>query len=194
MSYARYCKLPAPMTVTGRSSSITNAFVNAVVPVIVPTEAEEIQAISELGMDLTAICCAYCGDKATEWDHLNPLVRNQKPTGFITELANLVPACGKCNQSKGSKQWLAWINGSAKLSPRSRRIPDLERRIERLHAYEARHRPRQIDFSAIVGSEMWQQHWTNWQAVLGLMRESQGLATEIRAKVAEAVRASLDTP
>ena len=74
------------MTVTGRSSSITNAFVNAIIPVIEPTEAEELQALSILGMSPTNIRCAYGGDKATEWDHLNPIIRNQEPTGFIAEL------------------------------------------------------------------------------------------------------------
>ena len=49
--------------------------------------------------------CAYCGDKASDWDHLRPLVVKRRPTGFISEIANLVPACGKCNQSKGNSPW-----------------------------------------------------------------------------------------
>ena len=187
MPRPRYCQLPAIMSVTGRSSSITNAFVNAIIPVIEPTEAEELQAINILGMNPTDIRCAYCGDKATEWDHLNPIIRNQEPTGFITELANLVPACGKCNQSKGASQWLTWIVGPARLSPKSRSIPDVEQRIARLHAYEAWHRPKRIDFAAIVGAEMWQQHRQNWRAVLDLLKESQGLATEIRQIVSKVV-------
>lgn len=47
---------------------------------------------------------AYCGEQYKEWDHLNSLVENKRPTGYILEIHNLVPACGGCNQSKGNKK------------------------------------------------------------------------------------------
>jgi HNH endonuclease len=87
------------MNVAGRSSSITNAFISAIIPVIEPSEEEEREALGILRIDPEDIRCAYCGDKATEWDHLRPIISNQEPTGYITEIANLVPSCGKCNQS-----------------------------------------------------------------------------------------------
>jgi 5-methylcytosine-specific restriction endonuclease McrA len=40
-------------------------------------------------------CCAYCGDAATERDHIVPLAR-----GGTHTLDNLVPACGPCNRVK----------------------------------------------------------------------------------------------
>src|SRR5262249_46649708 len=89
-------RLPSVQTMVSRKSSITNAFVNAVIPVIPPTLEEVLQALTILGMEPTDVRCAYCGDKSSEWDHLRPLVLNKRPTGFITEIANLVPACGKC--------------------------------------------------------------------------------------------------
>jgi hypothetical protein len=173
------------MNVTGRSSSITNAFINAIIPVVEPTEAEEMEALRILGMRVDDIRCAYCGDKATEWDHLNPIIRKQEPTGYITEIANLVPSCGKCNQSKGASFWREWIEGPAKLSPRTRGIPDLKERVARLEAYEAWRQPRTIDFAAIVGPEMWQRHRQNWRSVLDLLKKSQELAEEIRVLVAK---------
>src|SRR5687768_4986894 len=106
-------QMPTSMTITGRSSSITNAFVSAIIPVVFPTEAEVIEALAVLGMLPTDVRCAYCGDASSEWDHLRPLVVNQKPTGFISEIANLVPSCGKCNQSKGKKPWREWMCSSA---------------------------------------------------------------------------------
>jgi hypothetical protein len=99
MKRIRYCQLPTPMNVAGRSSSITNAFISAIIPVIEPSEEEEREALGILRIDPEDIRCAYCGDKATEWDHLRPIISNQEPTGYITEIANLVPSCGKCNQS-----------------------------------------------------------------------------------------------
>ena len=127
--------MPKPVRITGRSSSITNSFVNGIIPVIWPTDREVDEALDILGMDQGAVC-AYCGDTATEWDHLRPLVVRQQPTGYISEIRNLVPACGKCNQSKGNKHWREWMFGSARLSPASRGVDRLEERAARLQSYE----------------------------------------------------------
>jgi hypothetical protein len=141
-------------------------------------------------MDPQDIRCAYCGDKATEWDHFRPIISDQQPTGYITEIANLVPACGKCNPSKGKSYWRTWMVGSAKLSPKARGVPHLDDRIARLEAYERWRAPRNIDFAAVVGPELWQRHRENWRDVLELLRKSQELANEIRAIVAKAVEGS----
>jgi hypothetical protein len=190
MKRVPYCQLPAPMSVTGRSSSITNAFINAIVPVFEPTEKEELEALHILEIDPGNIRCAYCGDKATEWDHFRPTISNQEPTGFVTEIANLVPSCGKCNQSKGKSHWRAWMEGPAKLSPKSRGIADLSTRVERLKKYEEWRKPRKIDFATVVGSEMWQRHRQNWRDVLDLLKTSQELAGEIRTIVASQARSA----
>ncbi len=175
------------MSVTGRSSSITNAFINAIIPVIEPTEKEEFEALEVLGIAPNNIRCVYCGDKATEFDHLNPIIRNQEPTGYITEIANLVPSCGKCNQSKGASSWRNWIVGSAALSPKTRNIPDIEERILRLAAYEKWRQPRKMDFPSIVGPELWKRHRQNWEGVLALLKSSRILADEIRILVKKQV-------
>ena len=103
MKRNRYCQLPVKMTITGRSSSITNAFINTIIPVIVPSDEEELEALGILNIDPSDIRCAYCGDKATEWDHLRPIITDKKPTGYITEIANLVPSCGKCTNPRANQ-------------------------------------------------------------------------------------------
>src|ERR1700677_3203099 len=102
-------QMPSFQTMVSRKSSITNAFVNSVIPSLMPSTGEIEQALRILRMGHDDVRCAYCGDKSTEWDHLRPLVVKRRPTGFISEIANLVPACGKCNQSKGNKPWQTWI-------------------------------------------------------------------------------------
>jgi hypothetical protein len=172
------------MSVAGRSSSITNAFINAIIPVIEPTVKEELEALDILQIDPKDIRCAYCGDKATEWDHLRPIISDQEPTGYITEIANLVPSCGKCNQSKGKSHWRAWMEGNARLSPKTRGVHDLAERVARLQSYEAWRHPRKLDFAALVGPEMWERHRQNWRDVLALLKKSQEVAGEIRSIVA----------
>ena len=179
--------MPKPMKITGRSSSITNAFINSIIPIVHPTEEQVKEALSILGMlHDDDYQCSYCGSTATEWDHLRALVLNKKPTGFISEIHNLVPSCGKCNQSKGNKEWHTWMLSNATLSPKSKGIPDLGIRIERLKAYENWGNPTKMDFESIVGKDIWKKHWENWEHVQEIMRESQVLAEEINTQVARA--------
>lgn len=189
MKYLSLFRMPTPIKITGRSSSITNAFINSIIPVVPPSEEEVKQALDILGMTYETFQCAYCGSAASEWDHLRPLVKDKKPTGYISEIHNLVPSCGKCNQSKGNKEWKIWVLSTAKLSPTTRRIKDIPERIERLAAYENSKAPTKMDFAAIVGSDVWIQHQNNLERVQTLMRESQVLAQKINAEVANAYKA-----
>jgi len=177
------------MKITGRSSSITNAFINSIIPVVPPSAGDVQQALEILGMTPDTFQCAYCGSVASEWDHLRPLVKDKKPTGYISEIHNLVPSCGKCNQSKGNKEWKTWMLSTAKLSPTARGIKDIPERVQRLEAYENSKTPTKMDFSAIVGQEIWARHQNNLERVQSLMRESQELAAMINAEVANAYKA-----
>ena len=185
MDYLSLFRMPTPMKITGRSSSITNAFINSIIPVILPTNEQVREALEILEMDYDSFHCSYCGATASEWDHLRPLVIDKMPTGYVSEIHNLVPSCGKCNQSKGNKYWEKWIVSDARLSPKSRNIKDLEHRIERLKRYENWGEPTKIDFEAIVGKEKWNQHWANWEKVQSEMKKAQIFASEIKEKIAE---------
>jgi hypothetical protein len=170
-----------------RKSSITNAFVNAVIPTVPPTAEEIEQALSILVIDPAELRCAYCGDRATEWDHLRPLVLNRRPTGFISEIANLVPSCGKCNQSKGNKPWRVWMRSKAKLSPSGRGISAVEERLARLENYERWRSPTHVDFEKILGPEEWERYWKLCEEVIGELRECQLVADALRARVIESL-------
>lgn len=180
--YLRFFRMPNPVRITGRTSSITNSFINGIIPVVVPTNEEVRTALEILGM-LEGVSCAYCGDGYTEWDHLRPLVLNKQPTGYISEIHNLVPACGKCNQSKGNKHWRDWMFGPAILSPKSRGTLDLDARAERLAAYEIWTPPTKLDFEQLVGVETWARHWKHYEQIIDLMREAEANATEIRETI-----------
>jgi len=143
-------------------------------------------ALTILGMSLDTFQCAYCGAVASEWDHLRPLVKDKRPTGYVSEIGNLVPCCGKCNQSKGNKDWKAWMRSTAALSPMTRKVENLDERIRRLEEYEHWSTPTKIDFVAAAGAAMWQQHWDNWTRVQEVMRQSQLHASKINQLVAEA--------
>lgn len=176
--------MPTVAKITSRSSSITNAFVNAIIPTFYPREAEVAEALSILGLDPNDLRCAYCGDPSTEWDHFRPLVQDQRPTGYVSEIANLVPSCGKCNQSKGAQDWHAWMISAAPLSPASRSVPDLESRVARLRDFERWRQPVRVDFGSVVPTEMWTKYWVRHKQLLDEMKQCQESADEIRSLVA----------
>ena len=75
--------------------------------------------------------CVYCGDiDAKRWDHLVPISK-----GGDTVLGNMVPACSQCDDSKQGKSFEEWMTGDTPLSPKSRGIEDIDKRIEHIHNY-----------------------------------------------------------
>lgn len=180
MDYLTKFRMPTPMKITGRSSSITNAFINSIIPVRHPTGSEVKYALEILEQDPGDVRCVYCGDTSTEWDHLHPLVIDKKPTGYISEIQNLVPSCGKCNQSKGNKEWKIWMTSNARLSPKSRGISDIDDKIKRLEAYEGTFTPTRINIRELVGEELWRIHWENWEGIINLMEHAQSHAERVK--------------
>jgi len=73
------------LKITSRASSITNSFVQAIIPSYPPSAAEVQEALHVLGMESDNLECVYCGAPATDTDHLFPLVRGKKPTGYLHE-------------------------------------------------------------------------------------------------------------
>lgn len=178
-------QMPKPVSVKGRTSSITNAFFNWIIPIEYPSNEEVETALEALGMTRETICCAYCGDSCTEWDHFFPLIENKRPTGFISEIHNLVPCCGKCNQSKGNKNWKSWIQSDAKQSPKTRRIADLADRIEKLEYYEKRFSRKKYDYEGMVGRENWKQYIQEMDTLHEMLKTCQKQSDIIKARIKE---------
>ena len=175
--------MPNPVTIMGRSSSITNSFVNGIIPVIEPTEDEIHDALTILEQNEDDVRCVYCGDKKTEWDHLYPLIVNKKHTGYITEIANLVPACGKCNQSKGNSNWKEWMLSNAEKSPKTRGIKDLDRRIEIIENYDKYFQKRIINLEELAGKELWEKYQRAYDSIIFNMESAQKIMDEIKKRI-----------
>ena len=66
-------RMPAVQTMTSRKTSITNAFVSAIIPVVYPSYEDIAEALAVLGMTADSVSCIYCGDKCNAWDHFHRL-------------------------------------------------------------------------------------------------------------------------
>ena len=183
--YNKIFKMPKTGGITGRTSSITSAFVTAIIPTVPPSEQEIQKSLEILNLSADDLRCAYCGDKATEWDHLRPIVSKKMPTGYLSDIYNLVPACGKCNQSKGNKNWKEWIVSSAKLSPKSRGTTDINNKIKMLDKYEKWKEVKSVNYGEMVGEELWKKHWENCRRLHDDMIEAQKHAKKLRDVIAK---------
>lgn len=65
--------------------------------------------------------CVYCGEtydlQELTLDHVRP-----KTYGGKDIASNLVPACVKCNQDKGSNNWLSWMRDRFGITKREQLI------------------------------------------------------------------------
>jgi hypothetical protein len=181
-------RMPLSQTILSRTSSMTNAFVSSLIPTVRPTAEDVEEALSVLGMTWESTSCSYCGKPTTEWDHLRPLVIDRRPTGYISEIANLVPACGKCNQSKGNKPWRTWMLSTSGHAPTARGVSDVAQRMDRLTAFEAWRQPTKIDLAAIIGADALKEYWALYDALIDEMRHAQLVADQIRARIDASVR------
>lgn len=180
--------LPQGDRIDGRSTTIRAAFFKSITPVIRPPDADVDKALAVLGMSKGNCVCAYCGDAKSEWDHFRPIVTKEDPTGYITEIQNLVPSCGKCNQSKGNKNWKEWMNSGAKKSPKTRGVKDLAKRIAALEKYEQSFIPSKIDYKSIVGHGEWDAYIKSLQSVIAGLQAAQITAGVLRKKIDEFVK------
>ncbi|WP_298107439.1 HNH endonuclease signature motif containing protein [Bradyrhizobium sp.] len=170
--------------ITGRSSSLAAVFVQAIIPR--SSDADQL----EEGLEKFGIArdqCAYCGAKGSDLDHFFAIVKNKRPSGYFHCAKNLVPSCGTCNQSKGGHHWETWMLGTAKNSPRSRGVSDIEERADKLRRFEewgGQMPVSEDDLRSAVGAERWDAYWQRLEEIKGLMASAQIEADIIREALA----------
>ncbi|MBK1833680.1 HNH endonuclease [Roseibacillus ishigakijimensis] len=153
----------------------------SLIPNVPPSESELAEAFSLLKLDADDLRCVYCGDRSTEWDHFHPVMRNGRPTGYLTRIQNLVPACGKCNQSKGNRDWRDWMTSNAPRSPTTRGVRKLSQRMKRLQSFEAWGAEATVDFETVLGRDAIKQHNDYLKQILSLMREAEAHSKALRS-------------
>lgn len=87
------------------------------------SELAEVEAYFEAN---GGMLCFYCrSPDPSRWDHLHAVTR-----GGDTVPGNLVPACGRCDDSKQHRDVEEWAAGSSQYRPAPNRLPEILRRIE----------------------------------------------------------------
>ena len=180
-------KVRKARNITQRVSSVTNGFVQAILPDTVPDEGELASILEILEIKADNLSCAYCGGPHNHWDHLNLFVRKKRPSGYINEARNLVPACGPCNTSKSGKPWREWMLGDAKGSPKTRQVGDLAIRVQRLESLAEHTGLQPLDLESLVDSGLWKAYWERLDEIERLLFAAQKDAEAIRHQLATAL-------
>lgn len=175
-------KLPINMPhhdgIKARISSINNAFVHGLLPVRPPSEEKFMKVLAILGAKRDDLRCAYCGEKATEWDHIHSIVSKGAPSWYIDEIENLIPCCPSCNSSKGGaerngKSLDEWMRGKG-----------FENRIDLVHRYIEEMNPKQHEeLKNVVSKETWDNYWKIRDAIVKLMEVADAMQKQIKNKI-----------
>ena len=176
-------KIPTKSNLRSRTSTIDNAFVISITPWENPKNIEVQWMLNKLELDDQQ--CAYCLTKATSVDHFFPLVSNKLPTGYITEISNLVPCCSSCNSSKGGKYWRDWYLSTDTLD----RLISLgfsgekiTQRLKVLESYENSKRIK-LDYEKILGKEKWHEYLDRKQKLYDLLKEDQAFCDDLLSEI-----------
>jgi hypothetical protein len=107
--------------------------------------------------------CAFCGTKqAPRRDHLVPVIQCGD---FI--LRNVVPACQKCDDSKGQKEYHEWMrNSNSRRSLKTRGFTDEQvgERIKLIEKWQSGYRP-------MTEAELFGEDYAKYQEILQKMEQ-----------------------
>lgn len=167
--------------VNSRSSTVTNAFVAALLPHDDYRKPDVEQAMKDLGQNCGNLTCVYCKAPANTWDHLINLVQDRKANGNGHRIRNLVPCCSACNSSKGGIGFEEWINGytdlkERKIKPASRVKGDRRKLVKLLKNY-VKKCPRR----SAIDIELEAQLMVLRDAVLDILKQADKLVAESRS-------------
>lgn len=166
-------KYPAADKISSRTSTICRSMACTLLKREACSSEEE-QAWKHFFPNKT---CAYCGGEAKHLDHLYPLIKNRRPTGYWTEPANLVPCCRECNQPKGNLAWDEYMDSEQ--CKHQGNVADIQRRKDTLAAFQARMPAQKIEISEEI--------LLKWDEMLGnfdiALQEARNLLEEIREEI-----------
>lgn len=182
-------KMPARTTIKGRVTTIRNSAFNGILPVEKP-DKEDIAFIEEkIGTDKSksAFLCGYCGKSiSSQKDHINPLIIDGKPSGYIHEISNLIPSCESCNSIKSNdtlEQFFDNPKFTCKLSESE--LIDRKRIVEEYQEYFRKKYGKlvKLNFEQIVDSDLWEEYLNKTEEILELMRSTSDMYNKIKAEL-----------
>lgn len=181
-------KMPAKADLKSRTSTISNAFAISITPYIKPTKEQE-KKLMEI-LDISEGQCAYCLRYANSTDHFRPLVDKGEPSGFISDIHNLVPCCASCNSSKGKRNWDEWFlseKNIKNLESLGLSKEDINHRFECLKNF-SNNANKKLNYWEILGEEKWNEFLSRKNKLNEMLKENQKFCDELNAQIKASLR------
>jgi hypothetical protein len=122
----------------------------------------ELQTIRQYFQNNGGLKCIYCGsEEPTRWDHLHPVSR-----GGDTVTGNLVPACGRCDDSKQDREVEEWVQGTSPHRPAHAELARIQADILR---YRGQFHYEPVEFEAKLSEEQ-KKTYREFQRELKVLR------------------------
>ena len=163
-----------------RWTTVNHAFAAALSAADLYDAAKVSEALRLLDQDPDGdLACIYCDKPGQTWDHVTSTVSKGKFSGVGHQIGNLVPCCKACNSSKGSRNWVAYID-SLGLDHATR-----DHKVRMITAY--------IDQNVINVKERLEQDCSAElqelesikQQIYQLMKSADLISTEVRRKISQ---------
>lgn len=190
MTNKKKFKMPSKSNLKGRTSTINNAFAIGITPYLKPDADVLDSYYSELKIEPDQ--CGYClriGEGKT-MDHINPLVVAGMPSGYITDINNLIPCCKDCNSKKGGKFFSKWYKESdnvSRLLSMGMSMDDIEERYNIIMKYIKDHCTNPYDYKKIVGDDKWNEYISRKKQMIKLLEEDQKFCDDLNVLITKEV-------
>ena len=182
--------MPKHTKLNTRTSTINNSFAMSIIPYKKETDQAKLKAYYE-ELEIEEGQCAYCMRKgeAKTGDHLHPLTKDKLPSGYLTDINNIIPCCKDCNSKKGGKEFEDWYL-SEKNKERLRKLglsdSQIQERYGIIMKYISNHSPEPLDLKSIVGEEDWNKFLRKKDELEKLLKEDQEFCNRLSEKIANA--------
>lgn len=174
MSKKHAFQMPAKSDLKGRTSTITNAFAISITPYIRPNENELNEYYRSL--EIKPGICAYCLKESTSSDHYHSIIKNKRPSGYITDLSNLIPCCSRCNSSKGSKDFEEWYLSSKnikRLQEQGLSTKLIQERYKIITEHVKRFEKKPLNYEQILGKDLWKEYEIRRTKMINILKDNQ---------------------
>jgi hypothetical protein len=121
-------------------------------------------------------------------EHFRPLVKGTFPTGYGSDIYNLVPSCKFCNENKGNSDWNEWMADSK--NPGITISDDHSKRVEVLKGFQdwGNGKVICIPYIELVGEQKWNEYISKYGELLNFMDDMNQLQKDIRNEVKKRIK------
>lgn len=183
-------RMPTKSNLKSRISTINNAFAISITPYLKPEGSELSEYYREL--DIKKGQCGYCMryNEAKTADHINPLVISGMPSGYITDINNLIPCCKDCNskkQGKLFKDWYLTTDNVIWLKTNGMDESTIMNRYKTINKYISKHCSEPYSYKDIVGEKLWNEYCMRIENLKQILIENQLFCEKLNNKITDYV-------